>query len=126
MKKYITRENVGLLAAILMGGFLMIGCFGKLLQAEEAVQMLESGGLEGWATIIGLGELVSIALFIIPQTKRLGAMLLAAYFGGVIMFHMSHPDPANQGFTAGTVFFILTLVISWIRGMELVKIGKKA
>lgn len=126
MKKYITRENIGLLCAILMGGFLMIGCFGKLLQAEEAVQMLESGGLSGWSTIIGLGELVSIILFILTPTKRLGAMLLAAYFGGVIMFHMSHTDPAHQGFTAGVVFFTLTLVISWIRGMELVKFGKKA
>ncbi len=125
MKKYITRANIGLLCAVAMGGYLMIGGFAKLIQAEEVVRNLENGGLYDWTLIIGIGEVVSIILFIIPQTMRLGAMLLAAYFGGVIMFHMSHSMPEHQGFTAGAVFFTLTLVISWIRGMELITVGKE-
>lgn len=125
MKKYLTRENIGLVGAIGMCGFLLLGTFGKLLMAQEAIDTLKLGGLEGWTRIIGMGELASIILFIIPKTMRLGAMLLAAYFGGVIMFHMSHPDPEFQPITAGVVFFTLTLAISWIRGIELIKLGKK-
>ena len=112
--------------AAILGIFITMGAMAKLFQVEELLSNFAKGGIEGWAVIIGAGELITLILFLIPATMRLGAMLFAAYFGGAIMFHMSHPLESEQGFVGATIYFTLILAISWIRGMELVKIGKKA
>jgi len=40
--------------------------------------------------IIGLVELISVLLFLIPRTGILGTLLLAAYMGGAIATHLEH------------------------------------
>jgi len=125
MKQYLTRKNIGMAMAILFAIPILLSAIGKLSGAQEPLEMLGSNNLGDWVTIIGIGELVSLILFLIPKTMRLGAMLLAAYWGGAIMFHMAHPNEELSSFTAGAVFFTLTLVISWVRGMELIDLDKK-
>ena len=41
---------------------------------------------------IGLIELVSVILFIIPRTGIVGTLLLAAYMGGAIATHLEHRE----------------------------------
>ena len=43
--------------------------------------------------LIGIVELVSVILFIIPRTGLLGTLLLAAYLGGAIATHLEHQQP---------------------------------
>jgi len=120
MKKYLTRKNIGWVLTGLLSLALLGSASGKLLGSEEVTTLLGSHNLQNWVTIIGIGELVSLILFVIPKTMRLGALLLSAYFGGAIMFHMAHPDPVHQAFVGPAAFLIFIWAIAWVRGLNLI------
>jgi len=126
MGKFLTRKNIGWVLAIGMCAFLMLGFFGKMFGSEEnIIKDMGASQIISWMRIIAAGELVCIILFLIPKTMKLGTILLSAYFGGAIMMHMANPDPAHQSFIGPSVFLILTWVISWIRGNELIDLKGK-
>lgn len=56
--------------------------------------------------LIGIVEIVSLLLFIIPRTGILGTLLLAAYLGGAIATHLEHNE--------SIVFPCLVQAIVWI------------
>jgi len=120
MKKYLTRKNIGWALTVIISYFLAISAFTKITGHEEATAMLNSGNMGDWILIVGIGELVSLLLFIIPKTMKLGTLLLSAYFGGAILFHMVHQDPAQQGFVGPVVFLLAVWAISWVRGNDLI------
>lgn len=121
MGKYLTRKNIGYAFAIVICILMTMGAMAKMFGSEEGLQKeMQLGTLFSWIRIIGIGEIISIALFLIPRTMKLGTVLLSAYFGGAIMFHMLHPNPENTAFTGAAVYLILIWVISWIRGNELI------
>jgi hypothetical protein len=43
--------------------------------------------------LLGVVEIISVLLFIIPRTGILGTLLLAAYMGGAIATHLEHRLP---------------------------------
>jgi hypothetical protein len=64
---------------------------GKLTANAEALKMGEEFGLNSSMYLtIGLIELLSVILFIIPRTGVIGTLLLAAYMGGAIATHLEH------------------------------------
>lgn len=125
MKEYLTRKNIGLALALLYAVPITMGAIGKLASGEQTLIMLSYNNIEEWMMIIGIGEIISLILFLIPKTMRLGAMLLAAYFGGAIMFHMAHPIDEHTGFLAPSIYLTILLVISWIRGLNLIEPKKE-
>jgi DoxX-like family len=75
-----------------IAGFIFIGSsMSKFFAADETVQMAKGIGL-GIETfkILGLIELISVLLFILPRTGILGTLLLTAYMGGAIATHLTH------------------------------------
>jgi hypothetical protein len=73
-------------------GFIFIGsAVSKLTGSADAIEMAKGIGLDlSTFKIIGLVELISVILFIIPRTGILGTLLLAAYMGGAIATHLEH------------------------------------
>jgi uncharacterized membrane protein YphA (DoxX/SURF4 family) len=66
----------------------------KLAKPEGFVENFEKLGYpERLALGIGIVELVCTALYVIPQTAVLGAILLTAYFGGATATHVRVGDP---------------------------------
>ncbi len=118
--KYLTRTNIGYALAIGLSAFLMMGTIGKLFGGSEGFAEMGATHIESWMKIIGAGELISIILFLIPKTYKLGTVLLSAFFGGAIMFHMAHADVAHQSIIGPSVFLVALWIISWIRGNELI------
>lgn len=85
-KKIIYWVLTGLVAFIFMGS-----AVGKFTANDEAIKMASGFGLDAKTyTMLGIIEMVSILLFIIPRTGILGSMLLAAYMGGAIATHLEH------------------------------------
>ncbi len=80
----------------------------KLVRAQPVVEALEKWGLGGHILLIGIGELISAVLFLIPRTRSLGLLLLTAYLGGAIVTHMQHGEPY--------VFPALLLLLVWVGG----------
>jgi hypothetical protein len=92
---------VGLLTAL----FLMSAAM-KLAGGAEIVQTFERFGLENMRVVIGVGELVSALLYLLPLTSSLGVLLLSAHMGGGIVTHMSNGE--------GYVFQSVVLVLVWV------------
>lgn len=93
-----------------------MSAFLKLTQNETALAQASSFGID--ATIyqfIGIIEIISLILFIIPRTGILGTMLLVAYLGGAIVTHLQHQEPI----AIAVIFQILLWVTAFIRFPEL-------
>jgi hypothetical protein len=118
MKQYLTKKNLGWLLTGLLGLAMFAGAGAKLSGAAEMMTQFAASNLEDWVTIIAVGEIASIILFIIPKTMRLGLVLLSAYFGGAIMSHMASNDVAFNDFTAPAVFLVFIWVVAWVRGFN--------
>src|SRR5438105_5052683 len=79
-------SKVRSLAAWILTGLLSLlfiaSASGKLMQAGPVVKGFTEFGLGDYLLLIGVGELVSAVLFLIPRTDSLGLLLLSAYMGG--------------------------------------------
>jgi hypothetical protein len=64
------------------------------------------GYSEGSLTAIGLLELACVAVYLVPRTAVLGAVLLTGYLGGAVATHVRVGDP-------GAVTPILVGVLVW-------------
>ncbi|NBX11301.1 MAG: DoxX family protein [Chitinophagaceae bacterium] len=85
-KRIIYWVLTGLVAFVFLGS-----AAGKLSANEEALKMAAGFGLDAKTyTMLGIVELISIILFIIPRTGIVGTLLLAAYMGGAIASHLEH------------------------------------
>ena len=88
-KKIVYWILTGLIA-LLFGS----SSLGKLFSSPEALKMAEAFGLTGQTYMtLGIIELVSVILFVIPRTGVLGSILLIAYMGGAIATHLEHGQP---------------------------------
>jgi len=73
------------------------------------IAFMDSHGVGSWRIHIGIGELVSTIIFLLPKTSKYGLLLLSSYMGGAIVLHMSH----SEDFIMESII----LVFIWIGGM---------
>ncbi len=79
---------------IILGLLFTMSAFMKLTQNETALAQASSFGIDATTyRFIGIIEIISLILFIIPRTGILGTLLLVAYLGGAIVTHLQHQDP---------------------------------
>lgn len=118
------RNILGWVLAGLLG-FVFIGsASAKFMASPETLKMLEKLGLNAQSImLIGLVELASIILFLIPRTGIIGTLLLAAYMGGAIATHLEHQEP----FIAQAIIEALVWITAVIRFPELTQrfLGKQ-
>ena len=98
-------------------GIIFIGsAMSKFLAGEETIQMAQSFGISiETFKILGIIELVSVILFIIPRTGILGTLLLAAYMGGAMATHLTH----GQSILAPMIIEAIIWIAAVIRFPEL-------
>lgn len=66
----------------------------KIIGSQHALTMGASFGLTASTyRLLGIIELVSAFLFLVPRTGVLGTLLLASYMGGAIATHLQHQEP---------------------------------
>ena len=85
MKKYVTY---GLMAVIAIIFYFSAAI--KLSGSADAIKMFEALGLADWRLFIAALEIVCVTLFLLPQTKAIGTLLLCSYLGGAMVAHLSH------------------------------------
>jgi len=86
LKNIIYWVLTGLIAFVFIGS-----AVGKLTANADALTLAEGFGLNAQTyTFLGIIEIISIILFIIPRTGILGTLLLAAFMGGAIATHLEH------------------------------------
>jgi DoxX-like family len=88
---------------ILAGSAKVFGLF----PPEEVAKL----GLSLPIQVIGVGELASAVLLLVPRTSSLGLLLASGFWGGAICLHMSKAEP----FVVQSVFLIITWVGGYLR-----------
>ncbi len=85
------QKIAGWVLSVMVGGMLIMSSTGKFSPKPDYVQMLEHVGYQA-ATMpkIGVAELLSALLFLVPQTAFLGAILVTGYMGGAIATHRAN------------------------------------
>ena len=106
---------VGWVLSGLLGAALVMSAGMKFFPPEEMVKQMKDSPLLGWILIIGIGELVSAILFLVPRTAVPGTLLLSSYFGGAIVAHMMQ----RESILVPSIFLILIWTAATLRLPEL-------
>jgi hypothetical protein len=61
----------------------------KLSHSQQIVDGFGKIGLGNYITLIGVIELISVALFLFPKTHKIGFLLICSYLGGAISIELS-------------------------------------
>jgi hypothetical protein len=120
-----TKNIINWVLAGLVGFIFLGSAYGKLSGGAEGIEMAKSIGIDANAyKIIGVVELISIILFLIPRTAVLGTLLLVAYMGGAIVAHLSHGMPI----VAPAAISAFVWIVAVVRSPELLQriLGKTA
>jgi hypothetical protein len=111
------RRIAGWVLTVLVSGLFVASASAKLLRSQQAVEMMEKLGLGDQLLLIGVGELISALLFLIPWTHSLGVLLLSAYMGGAIATHMQH----GESYVAQSGILALIWLTGFIRYPEVLQ-----
>jgi DoxX-like family len=111
------RRIAGWVLTVLLTALFTGSAVAKLLGPADLVEMLQKWGLGDQRILIGVGELTSALLFLIPRTHSLGVLLLSAYMGGAIVTHMQH----GESYVIPSVILVLIWVTGFLRHSELLQ-----
>src|SRR4051812_39733787 len=95
----------------------------RLPVALEATRQL--GFTDGAVLAIGILEAVCLALYLVPRTALLGALLWTGYFGGAIATHVRAESPLFTHTLFPVYLAALLWVGLWIRDPRLRRIVRR-
>lgn len=111
------RRIAGWILTVLLTVLLIGSSVGKLTRATPVVEMMQKWGLGNDVLLIGVGELVSALLFVIPRTHSLGLLLLSGYMGGAIVTHMQH----GESYVVQSAILLAIWVAGFLRHPEVLR-----
>lgn len=88
-----TKRIISIVLMIIPSLMLLMSSIMKLIGAEQVVTGLTKAGLGNFITLIGVIELLSVALFLYPKTYKIGFLLLCSYLGGAMCIEMAGGQP---------------------------------
>jgi len=96
---------------------LVFSAVGKLVKPDDVVEGFKKLGWdENLALPLGILELCCTAIYVIPRTSVLGAILLTGYLGGATATHVRISDPS---FAAPIVLGVLVWLGLFLRDARL-------
>src|SRR5690606_19360137 len=106
-----TIKITGWTLTIILGLVFTLSAFMKLTQNETALAQASSFEIDTTTyQFIGIIEIISLILFIVPRTGILGTLLLVSYLGGAIVTHLQHQQPIAMA----VIFQMLLWVTAFI------------
>jgi DoxX-like family len=92
----------------------------KFAGAEAATQAVETiGWSPRYLILIGIMELVFVALFVFPRTSLVGAVLMTGLLGGAIASHLRADSPLFSHTLFGVYLGVLMWTSLWLRDPRL-------
>lgn len=90
----VTAARTGQVISLLATAFLLVDAVIHVLAIEPVVESFAQLGFPAWQALpIGVLELVCLALYAVPRTSVLGAVLLTGYLGGAVCAHFRAESP---------------------------------
>src|SRR5437879_4422476 len=100
----------GLVLHVLIALSVMLAGFAKLAGTMPTEGMPDN--LRSQLTLIGIGELITGLLLLLPWTSPLGTLVMSGFWGGVISFHLL----GDHQIATGIVMLALTWIAAFLRG----------
>jgi hypothetical protein len=88
-----TTRIVSVILMIIPSLMLVLSAVMKLSHAPALVEAFAKAGLGNYLTLIGIIEIVSVALFLYPKTSKIGFLLLCSYLGGALCIELAGGQP---------------------------------
>jgi len=79
-----TKNIVSIVVGALPAAMVLMSAIMKLSANPQMVAGLSKGGFGPYIQLFGAIEVISIILFFIPKTKKIGFYLLCSYLGGAL------------------------------------------
>ena len=113
-------SRTGTVLTVLLTAFLLFDAVPKILQFPFVVQATEAMGFAASAVpVIGTVLLVCLALYLVPRTAILGAVLLTGYLGGAVCAQLRIEAPVFSTMLFPVYFGILVWVALYLRSPQL-------
>lgn len=95
---------------LIAAGIMLQTLFFKFTAAPESVYIFSKLGIEPWGRIgIGMAELVSVILLLIPRTTPIGALMAVGIMAGALVAHITMLGIVVQN--DGGELFLLALLV---------------
>jgi len=106
-----TLATIGWVLTAILSLLFIFSAYGKLTLNEMATSLAASMGISTPVfRVIGMIEILSVIVFIIPRTGLLGSFLLIAYMGGAIATHLQHQQPIAMAVAVQIILWITVAV----------------
>jgi hypothetical protein len=90
---------------VLLAGSIMV------LELIPQTELEKLGPMGQQIRLIGIGEIITAVLLVIPRTSSLGVLLASGFWGGTICFHMSR----GELYVVQSALLLLTWVGAYLR-----------
>jgi hypothetical protein len=101
----------------LAGCMITMSALLKLSSSPELIEHYAQLNMLHYINMLGVMELLFIALYLYPKTMKIGFLLITAYFGGAIATEISH----GNSFIFPMIILTLVWVAAWLRNPALFK-----
>jgi uncharacterized membrane protein YphA (DoxX/SURF4 family) len=96
----------------------------KLLGQGGWVRMFAHWGYPAWLVpIVGTGEVLGVALMLVPRFASVGASMIAVVMAGAAVTHMLHDETPRVVFTS--ILCVLAILIAWSRRHNLHRLAPR-
>jgi hypothetical protein len=112
------KRIIAIVLGVIPSLMLLMSAAMKFAQAEPVVTGLTKAGLGDKIMLIGVIELVSVALFLIPKTWKIGFLLVCGYLGGAMSIEI-----AGGQFPVAGVLLAVCWVSAYLRDRSMFVIG---
>lgn len=109
-----TTRIVSIVLMVIPSAMLVFSAAMKLGHAQAVTEGLGKAGLGNYITLIGLIELVSVALFLVPKTSKIGFLLLCSYLGGALCMELAGGQPPMAA-----IFLALLWIAVYLRDKQM-------
>src|SRR6266403_4004410 len=109
-----TTRIISIVLMVIPSLMLIMSAVMKLAHAQAIVEGFVKSGLGNYITLIGIIELVSVALFLIPKTTKPGFLLLCSYLGGAICIELAGGQPPMAA-----IFLVLIWTSVYLRNKSM-------
>ena len=116
-----TKQNLKWAPSVLIALVIAMGAVMKLMAAPQLVDIYSKIGLLRYIQILGITELVFVALFLWPRSMRIGFLLLTGYFGGAMAVEMAN----GNFFLFPGVILAIVWIAAYLRDASLFKMTQK-
>jgi len=95
MKKYLTLKNLGWVLVILTAFMLLMSGTQKIIGTEEMVKNFTFTNLLPYLALVGVTEVIGVALLVYPKTSIYGAVILSSIMSAAAVIHLSYMGGAG-------------------------------